>query len=164
MSDDSRLGAPPAGWRYDSKTGSTRWWDGARWTDHSRPLDPVVRAMPRRAEQVSGTLAVHHSLMNAAAPTSAPRNAATDSGLVFLVIAGLAVAVGAWLGPGMAPATATILGLAQLALAVTALLLSLTGLTVAVVRSTRMTGALVGLVLSALLVAFLVFRFVAGGV
>ncbi|MFE7844092.1 DUF2510 domain-containing protein [Microbacterium sp. NPDC057407] len=164
MSDDSRLGAPPAGWRYDSRTGSTRWWDGTRWTDHSRPLDPVVRTLPKRAEQVSSTLAMDRRVLSAAASSSAPRNAAADSGLVFLVIAGLAVAVGAWLGPGMAAATATVLGFAQLALAVTAFALSLTGLAIAAVRSTSKSRATVGLLLSAVLVAFLVFRLVAGGV
>lgn len=49
MSEDTRVGTPAPAWLYDDTTGQTRWWNGASWTDHSKPLDPVVRtwAEPR---------------------------------------------------------------------------------------------------------------------
>lgn len=37
------MGTPAPAWLYDDKTGQTRWWNGSDWTDHTRPLDPVVR-------------------------------------------------------------------------------------------------------------------------
>jgi hypothetical protein len=43
MSEDTRVGTPAPAWLYDDETGQTRWWNGAGWTDHARPLDPVVR-------------------------------------------------------------------------------------------------------------------------
>lgn len=46
MNDDTRLGAPAPAWLFDDETGRTRWWDGTRFTDHSKPLDPVVRTSP----------------------------------------------------------------------------------------------------------------------
>lgn len=147
MSDDSRLGLPPAGWRYDSKTGDTRWWDGADWTDHSRPLDPVVRTAPARPSTVSPVRA-----------STASRNGAANTGLVLLVIAGLAIIAAMWLGPGMAPASTAVVTFAQFALAATAFAMSLVGLVVAIVRRTGKSGAVIGLLLSGALVGFLAFQ------
>lgn len=152
MSDDSRLGTRPAGWRYDSKTGDTRWWDGSAWTDLARPLDPVVRTVPAYGSTMTATPAITTS-----------RNGAANTGLVLLVIAGLAIVAGAWLSPGMAPASATVLTFAQIALAAGAFVLSLVGLVVAVARGSRKSGAVVGLVLSGIVVGFLVVRLAAVG-
>lgn len=35
---------PPAGW-YPDGTGTTRWWDGEQWTEHSQP-QPALDAQP----------------------------------------------------------------------------------------------------------------------
>jgi hypothetical protein len=161
MSDDSRLGTPPAGWRYDSKTGSTRWWDGSAWTDLARPLDPVVRtaSMAQTAQMAPRAM----TAVTARPATTTSRNGLANTGLVLLVIAGLAIVAGAWLGPGMAPASAVVLTYAQIGLAAGAFVLSLVGLMVAIARRTGKSGAVIGLLLSAALVGFLLFRLAATG-
>lgn len=34
---------PPAGW-YPDSTGTTRWWDGEQWTEHTPPPPPTQQA------------------------------------------------------------------------------------------------------------------------
>lgn len=110
-----------------------------------------------------GSTSAATTAMMAKPATTTSRNGAANTGLVLLVIAGLAIVAGAWLGPGMAPASATVLMFAQIGLAAGAFVLSLVGLVVAVARRTGRSGALIGLLLSAALVGFLVFRLAAAG-
>ena len=43
---------PPPGWYPDpSVPGAQRWWDGARWTEHSSAPQPVPGAAPPTAQQ-----------------------------------------------------------------------------------------------------------------
>jgi hypothetical protein len=35
------LPPPPAGW-YQTTPGIECWWDGYRWTEHTRPIQPVA--------------------------------------------------------------------------------------------------------------------------
>ena len=58
---------PPAGW-YPDSTGTTRWWDGEQWTDHTPPPPTPAQAPPPGGAP---------SPQSAATPTmadSAPRN------------------------------------------------------------------------------------------
>lgn len=151
MSEDTRVGTQPAGWRYDSRTGSTRWWDGASWTDHSKPLDPVVWTPPAKGMSAAEIRA-----------TTTTRNGPADAGLVLLLIAGVALVVGFWLSPGIAPATAAVLTFAEIALAGTAFVLSLVGLVVAFARPTRKREPVLGLVFSAVLLGFLAYAVTLG--
>ncbi|WP_374313538.1 DUF4333 domain-containing protein [Microbacterium sp.] len=150
MSEDIRVGMPAPGWRYDAATDRTRWWDGVRWTDDAKPLDPVVRTGPQAAVSAQGS----------AAPGSKPstKNGPATAALVLLVLSMLGVAGIVWFASGMNPATATLLGLAQIGVLVAALVLSLVALVVAIRRPTRKRRAVVALVLSAVLLGFLVFR------
>lgn len=54
MTEETTAARPPAGWLLDSTTGQTRWWDGARWTEHVKPHElevPPTRASLRAAAQ-----------------------------------------------------------------------------------------------------------------
>ncbi|WP_157536840.1 DUF2510 domain-containing protein [Microbacterium sp. Root180] len=79
MSEDTRVGAPAPGWLYDAETGQTRWWDGLRWTDLARPLDPVVRTGPAYRPS-SG------SASGWTAPPT-PKNGPATASLVLLLVA-----------------------------------------------------------------------------
>ncbi|KRB38757.1 hypothetical protein ASD93_02060 [Microbacterium sp. Root180] len=73
------MGAPAPGWLYDAETGQTRWWDGLRWTDLARPLDPVVRTGPAYRPS-SG------SASGWTAPPT-PKNGPATASLVLLLVA-----------------------------------------------------------------------------
>lgn len=152
MSEDTRVGMPAPGWLYDAETGQTRWWNGVRWTDHAKPLDPVVRT------------STDYQPVAAAATTSfAPpssKNGPAKASLVLLLISVLGVAGLVWLATGMDPATAMVLGFAQVGLLVAALVLSIIGLVIAIRRPTRKREAVFGLVLSVILLGFVMFRIV----
>ena len=57
MTDETVAARPPAGWLLDATTGQTRWWDGAQWTEHVKPIEhgerkaPLTRAALRAAAQ-----------------------------------------------------------------------------------------------------------------
>ncbi len=146
MSEDIRVGMPAPGWRYDAETDQTRWWDGVRWTDDAKPLDPVVRTGPQPAVPVTTS------------PPSSSKNGPATAALVLLLISVLGIAGIVWFATGMNPVTASLLGLAQIGVLVVAFLLSLAGLVVAIRRPTRKREAVFGLVLSTLLLGFLVVR------
>lgn len=150
MSEDTRLGMQPPGWLYDSETGQTRWWNGVRWTEHAKPLDPVVRTGPVPS-------APHAAAMTASTVPSS-KNGPAKAALVLLLLAVLGVAGLIWLASGMDPTVAAVAGLAQIGLVVAAFILSIVGLVLAIVRPTRKREAIFGLVLSALLLGFMVFR------
>lgn len=83
MSEDTRLGAPAPAWLYDDETGRTRWWDGARFTDLSKPLDPVVRTAPTYR-------AAPEAAYGAYAPPVA-KSAPLRASHVLLLVAGLGI-------------------------------------------------------------------------
>lgn len=154
MGDDTRAGLPAAGWLHDSATGQTRWWNGSEWTDHTRPLDPVVRTMTATRPPTTGPVALAHTAP--APPTS--RNGPAKAALVLLLISVLAAAGLAWLATGMTPTTALVVGVGQIAVLVVAFVLSIVGLAVALLRPTRKREAVIGLVLSTALLGFVAFR------
>ncbi|WP_166442172.1 DUF2510 domain-containing protein [Nakamurella flava] len=52
----SPSGAVPAGWYPDvEEPGAERWWNGAQWTEHRRPvIDPTVAAAPPTSFGLAG--------------------------------------------------------------------------------------------------------------
>ncbi|MCW3492130.1 hypothetical protein [Microbacterium sp. SSM24] len=155
MSEDTRVGAPAPGWLYDAETGRTRWWDGVHWTDLAKPLDPVVRTGPayRPASAAAGSWSTAPSAKNGPATTA----------LVLVLVSVVGAVASVWLAPGLAPATAAVLGFAQVGVLVATFVLSLIGLVIAVRRPTRKREAVFGLVLSGLVLGVLAFRLVTGG-
>ena len=150
MSEDTRVGMPAPGWLYDAETGQTRWWNGVRWTDHAKPLDPVVRTGTAYTPVTAGAETPH------TAPSS--KNGPAKASLVLLLLSVLGVAGLVWLATGMNPAAAMVLGIAQIGLLVAAFVLAVIGLVIAIRRPTRKREAIFGLVLSAALLGFLAFR------
>ena len=54
--------APPPGWYPDpSVPGAQRWWDGARWTEHSSAPQPVPTAPPTAQQSRQWALFAHLS-------------------------------------------------------------------------------------------------------
>ncbi len=152
MSEDTRVGMPAPGWLYDPETGRTRWWNGVRWTDHAKPLDPVVRTTGE-VQAVPPPPSARD-----AQPTS--KNGPARAALVLLLISVLGVAGLVWLATGLNPAVGAVLGFVQIGVLVAAFVLSIVGLVLAIRRPTRKGEAIFGLVLSAILLGFLAFRIV----
>jgi hypothetical protein len=152
MSEDTRVGAPAPGWLYDQDTDRTRWWDGSRWTDYARPLDPIVRTSAD-----SGPVPV---VAGGAHDPATSKNGPAKAALVLLLISVLGVVGMLWLASGMSPFAAVLLAFAQIGILVAAFVLSVIGLVIAVRRPTRKREAVFGLVLSAILLGYLAFRIV----
>jgi hypothetical protein len=140
---------PPPGWLFDDATGQTRWWDGRGWTDHTRPLDPVVRtsAMARPAS------------LPADARTSS-KNGPAAAAVVLAVLALATTSALIWLVPARDPFLAIAVGLAAMTLIATAFALAVVGLVIAIRRPTPKGSAVFALVMSVLLVGFFVFRLI----
>jgi len=86
---------PPPGWYSGGVSGEERWWDGTRWTEHSRPL-----VVPRFqfsgsatgsyvAAALCGFLGLVMIVVTLLAVVSSGLIAALLPGLVTLVILGL---------------------------------------------------------------------------
>lgn len=151
MSDDARAAMPPPGWLFDEQTGRTRWWDGVRWTDLAKPLDPVVRTAPAYAP-VSAAAAAF------AAPATAAKNGPARAALILILLAVLGVTGILWLVTGGDPFIGASLGLLTIAMVLAAFILSIVGLVIAVRRPTRKGEAVFALIASTLLVGFLASR------
>src|SRR5688572_5117050 len=94
MSDSNHAGGmPPPGWLLDNETGRIRWWDGVRWTDLVKPLDPVVRTGP-----------AYHPVSAASVMTFGPstsRNGPARAALVIVLLAVLGIAASLWFAAEM---------------------------------------------------------------
>lgn len=97
-------------------------------------------------------------LTQAAPAPPTGRNGPAKASLVLLVIWILVAAGLAWLAPGMTPTTAVVVGAGQVIVVVVAFILSIMGLAIALLRPTRKREAVVGLVLSAALLALIAVR------
>ena len=138
---------PPPGWLFDDATGQTRWWNGREWTDHTRPLDPIVRtgAAPATATTLGD-------------PLTPSKNGPATAALVLALLALLSVAALIWLVPARDPFLALAVALAAMTLVAAAFVLSVIGVVVSIRRPTRKGSAVFALVLSVLLIAFFAFR------
>ena len=58
---------PPAGW-YPDSTGTTRWWDGEQWTEHTPPPPPTQAASPEAPSERALTTAAPESTTRTQAP------------------------------------------------------------------------------------------------
>lgn len=151
MSDHTHAGAmPPPGWIFDPETGRTRWWDGVRWTDLVKPLDPVVRTGPSYTP-VSAANAVVFG-------TPPSGNATAGAALTFAVIGGLGLAIGTWLTASLGATVTTVLSSATVAVIVTAFILSIVATVIAIRRPTRKGAAITALIVSSLLLSAVAFR------
>lgn len=150
MSEQSTAGSVPSpGWLFDHATGETRWWDGRAWTDHARPLDPIVRtgSVPTSSSSLTG-------------PRAPSSNGPAVAALALALVALGVIAALAWLVPARDPSLALVVGLVAMALGAAAFVLSVIGLVIAILRPTRKGSAVTALVLSALLIGFFVFRMI----
>ena len=151
---DSGEGKPPPGWLFDTDTGRTRWWDGMRWTDLPKPLDPVVRnaqaytPVPAAAAAFSG----HAS----------SRNGTSGAAMLFVVVSALALAAGFWLTAGLDPSAIAVLTVVTALLVTLAFVLSIAALVIAIQRPARKALAIVALLASSLLLSVLMFRLIDG--
>lgn len=156
MSEATRLGLQPPGWLFDNETGQTRWWNGAHWTDHAKPLAPVVRTAT-----VEGPPQAAPAAWSSYDPAPISRNAPAKVALVLLALALVGAGVAVWQSAALDPAITSLIGLAQVALGLTAFVLSVVGLVIAIRRPTRKAQAILGVVLSTLFLGFLAFRIAA---
>jgi hypothetical protein len=154
MSDRNSAEGVPPGWLFDAETGRTRWWDGARWTDLVKPLDPVVRTSPAYTPVAVGGVAY------SGAPSS--RNAAATAAMLFVVLSALALAAGIWLTGGLDPSAITVLAVINGLLVTLAFALSVAALVISIQRPTRKAVAIVALIASSLLLSVLIFRLLDG--
>jgi hypothetical protein len=154
--DAPAVGAlPPPGWIYDPTTMQTRWWDGARWTEHVLPTAPTETA-------VFG--------FNGRAPTdpTAVNGPAKASLILILILAlGFLAALGLGFAAGAAGMPAwqladviAVAGVVEIFLTVAAFVLAIIGTVVAVRRPTRKREAVFALVFSSLLILWTVARIV----
>lgn len=151
MSDRDRTGASAPGWLFDDESGRTRWWDGARWTDLAKPLDPVVRTTGRPAYRpVSAASAVIHGRRTAA-------NGPSAWGLVLALLSGVAIGTALWLPVALDPIPALALTTATGVLVAVSFALSIAGVVTAIQRPTGKTVPLIALVLSSLLLSVFAF-------
>lgn len=137
----------PPGWLFDDETGRTRWWDGVRWTDLAKPLDPVVRTAPASTRTAMAVESV-----------PLPGNGTAAAALLFAALGALGLAAGFWLIGGLDSSTITLLALVTSGLVAVALVLSIVALVIAVRRPTRKAASIIALVASCALVTLLVMR------
>lgn len=156
MSDRDRTGASAPGWLFDEESGRTRWWDGARWTDLAKPLDPVVRTTAGAAYRpVSASSAVIHGRRTAA-------NGPSAWGLGVALLAGIAIGAALWLPAAADPVPRLALTVATGVLVAVAFALSIAGVVTAIHRPTGKTVPVIALALSSLLVSVVAFGLLAG--
>lgn len=136
----------PAGWRYDSSTKQTRWWDGRDWTDFTPPPEPVS-ALDYRGSAQLGT--AHHLHESATA-----RNGAAAAALVLLGVAALGIAATLWLAAG--PAPALVAGAVIAVILVLAFVLGVVGLVTAIRRATKKGASLFALIASTVMLMGLI--------
>ncbi|MHC2999365.1 DUF2510 domain-containing protein [Microbacterium sp. HJ5] len=141
----------PPGWLYDEETGRTRWWDGVRWTDLVKPLDPVVRTAAAYTPVAAPAPATVH-----AAPSSG--NGAAAAGLLLTVLGALGLAAGVWLVGGIDQTTVSVLTTATGLLVAAGFACAVAGLVIAIRRPTKKAAAITGIVLSTIVGSVFVFR------
>lgn len=147
---------PPPGWLYDIEVGRTRWWDGVRWTDLAKPLDPVVVRTPAayaRGPASAVTFSDH---------SSSPRNGISTAAMLLVVLTALALAAGFWLTGSLDPSTVAVLTVVTRLLVTLAFVMAIAALVIAIQRPTRKTLAIVAVVASSVLLSLLMFRLLDG--
>ncbi|WP_426324995.1 DUF2510 domain-containing protein [Microbacterium sp. E-13] len=146
---------PPAGWIYDPTTMQTRWWDGARWTEHVLPTAPKETAV--------------YGFNPRARPTSTSANGPAKASLILiliqllggLVFVGLTIVfftMGAQFWGFLYLLNA--LGWVSIVSTIAAFVLAIIGTVIAVRRPTRKREAVFALVFSSLLILWMVARLV----
>ena len=97
--------------------------------------------------------------MPSADPGAPSKNGSATAAVVIALLAIVAVAALIWLVPARDPFLTLAVGLAAMTLVGAAFALAVIGLVIAVRRPTRKGSAVLALILSTLLIAFFVFRF-----
>ncbi|MCH6229975.1 DUF2510 domain-containing protein [Microbacterium sp. CFH 31415] len=147
---------PPPGWLYDIETGRTRWWDGVRWTDLAKPLDPIVVRTPTAYARVPG------SAVTFSGHPSSPRNGTSTAAVLLVVMTALALAAGYWLTGSLDPSAVAVLAVATRLLVTVAFVVAIAALVIAIQRQTGKILAIVALVASSLLLSLLMLRLLDG--
>ncbi len=146
---------PPPGWIYDPTTMQTRWWDGARWTEHVLPMAPDQTAV--------------YGFNPRARPASSSANAPAKASLILiliqllggLVFVGLTIVfftTGAQFWQFLYLLNA--LGWVSIVSTIAAFVLAIIGSVIAVRRPTRKREAVFALVFSSLLIVLMIARMV----
>lgn len=146
---------PPPGWLHDPATAQTRWWDGARWTDHVLPAQPTAGH-----GAVFGTDPRQRAVLTS-------RNGPAKASLILILtlllgefaLVGLGMAAGSagvslWQVFGVLGAVSVI----SLLMWITAFALAIVGTVIAVRRPTRKREAVFALVFTSVVLALIVAR------
>lgn len=150
LTEDGATSSPPPGWLHDRRTGQTRWWDGRQWTDHVQPNVPRGVGYGYRPTFSSGSATAQTTL--------SAKNGPAKASLILILVVLLGVTGLLWLLSGLDPAVATVLGVLNFLMVISAVVLSIIGLVIAIRRPTKKRESIFGLIVSSLLLAFLVLR------
>jgi hypothetical protein len=143
---DTTPTAPPPGWLHDASTGRTRWWDGARWTEHMQSAPGSVQGWTSGGGQRRRFVSARIPKTNGYARTATV--------LIGLVIVG-AAAIPLLFGRDN-PAMVGLSTLVSLVLIVTGLVFAIIGTVVAVRRPTKKYEAIVAVVIGGVMLLILI--------
>lgn len=149
------MGGPPPGWLYDSTTQQTRWWDGTRWTEHVRPAEPGSLAPRSNPSGPQFWTSQPYGSSYSAAPLSS-KNGPAKASLILILLLVLGVGAVFWLLTGANPALQVVFGALNIVMVVTAFILAIIGLVIAVRRPTKKRESIFALVVSSLMLIFIV--------
>ena len=156
MSEGSSAGGPPPGWLYDSSTQRTRWWDGARWTEHVRPAEPErVTTQSNPSLPQFSTPQPYDSFSFAPVPLTS-KNGPAKASLILILLLVLGISAILWFLTGANPALQLVFGVLNFMMVIAAFILAIIGLVIAFRRPTKKRESIFALVVSSLMLMFIV--------